>query len=133
MADPKDNTSSKSSQHSKPRYPKKNKPSKNFGDGGKKEESNAAPSVSAVVPPPAPAVETTKPISLTNQAAKKFYKLVIRKLPASRNYTKEDFEQCLENVITQLQLNPEHFQVEHYNVGKIRFVLYLFITCSFDN
>jgi hypothetical protein len=47
------------------------------------------------------------------------YKLVIRKLPASKDFTREQFQALLESAVSGLGLDPNAFHVDHFIEGKI--------------
>jgi hypothetical protein len=57
--------------------------------------------------------------SSSSISTRKTWKIAIRKLPANKNYTKKDFEQNVQTVITALQLNPYMLNIEHFIEGKL--------------
>lgn len=52
---------------------------------------------------------------------KKTWKIVVRKLPPTKDFTKEHFEACLQSVLKGLQADPALVTVDHFIVGKIRY------------
>jgi hypothetical protein len=58
---------------------------------------------------------------------KKTQKLIIRKLPASKNYTLPEFEKHFSKALSKLSLPENHFRIDHFTSGKLRYtVLCLF-------
>lgn len=51
---------------------------------------------------------------------KKTWKIVVRKLPPTKDFTKEQFEACLQSMLKGLQADPALVTVDHFIVGKIR-------------
>jgi hypothetical protein len=90
---------------------------------GKKFDSKPSQEQPAEIEPPSivskPPSNIEKPSQNKDKLFQK-YKIIIRKLPASREFTKEQFEQCLNNVLTGLSLDASQFQVDHFIEGKIR-------------
>lgn len=55
----------------------------------------------------------------TNNAPQRV-KIIIRKLPATRDYTQEDFKNALDGVLAALNIEKSVCNFEHFIPGKIR-------------
>ena len=54
------------------------------------------------------------------------YKLVVRKLPPSREFNEQEFKSNVTRVVSQLGLAADAVHVEHFVGGKLRYVLHFF-------
>ncbi len=63
-----------------------------------------------------------KPVktSKSNEFTKKSFRIVVRKLPV-RQFTMEDFVNCVNKVCSEINVTRESFTIEHFIEGKIRF------------
>ena len=52
----------------------------------------------------------------TTKPKLKYYRIIIRKLP-SNNYIEDDFKNCLETSCSLLNLDINHFTIEHFLTG----------------
>lgn len=87
------------------------KPPKSRGGGpnpqGKGENSNTKPS-------------KPRPPRTNHNNAPPRVKIIIRKLPATRDYTQEDFQKALESVMSALNFEKSVCNLEHFIPGKMR-------------
>lgn len=109
--------SSQANSTSNKKYPKP----KGRGPGGPRRAADAVLPSEPAKAPPAPAAadksnKFNKPVA--NKPLPKD-KLVIRKLPASREFTRELFESCLQRTLHALGLDAKIFHLEHFIEGKI--------------
>ena len=58
------------------------------------------------------------------EPGKKYYKVVIRKLPLS-NYTEQSFQEDVNKLIQKLNLPDSSIKYEHFIQGKLRYVVSL--------
>eukprot|EP01039_Chlorochromonas_danica_P011378 gene11378-12708_t len=83
----------------------------------------ASASSTAPAPPSSTPLEgnnkSTKGPGMGNKVVVPKVRVIIRKLPASRDYRREQFDSCLEAVAKALDLDIKHFFVEHFIEGKI--------------
>lgn len=63
--------------------------------------------------------DKSKSSGQSREAPKKTFRIVIRKLPV-RNFTLDNFKECLVNTVERLGCQQDNFEIDHFLSGKIR-------------
>lgn len=71
-------------------------------------------------PPKVEKLKLSKPPKLPKEAPKKAFKIVVRKLPV-RDFTAENFETKVHQILEALGLENDAIEVEHFMQGKLRY------------